>query len=56
MTTEFVWLMIGWATAGPLIWVGFVAWHWWADRVRRVELDDYTARLRALDRRPGRVP
>ncbi len=57
MTTEVVWLLIGWVTSVPLVWVGFVAYQWWTDRrIYRVELDDYTARLRALDRNTTRIP
>ncbi len=53
MSTELVWLLIGWVTSVPLVWVGFVAYQWLHEQRsywRPVEVDDYTARLRALDR------
>lgn len=51
MTTELTWLFIGWATAGPLVWVGFVAYQAWTDRrVHRVEMDERWQALRRLSK------
>ncbi len=47
------WLLILGATFGVM---ATLTYQKLKVRVRRVELDDYTARLRALDRRPGRIP
>jgi hypothetical protein len=57
MTSELVWLLIGWVTAVPLVWVGFVAYQWLTDlsRRKRFEIDSSLERLRALDRHPSQA-
>ncbi len=55
MTPLFVaWLLALGASVGVMATLTF---QWWADRrIRRVEMDNYTARLRALDRPQPKKP
>lgn len=51
------WVM-GFVTGSLFGVMGTLTYQWWHDYTvyrRRVELDDYTARLRSLDRHPRRI-